>query len=123
MIADDAGGAALPHAMQQQFFGFEGLTARFIATLLPLNQLDAAVPEMKLSLVASHTLAHASLIRLNFRFDESSSPVAHEKCVRAARACVNVIRHLSEPEYAFLDPILAVSHVSLSITVGAWRPC
>ncbi|EIN11556.1 hypothetical protein PUNSTDRAFT_62137 [Punctularia strigosozonata HHB-11173 SS5] len=92
--------------LQQQFFGFEGLVSRFIGTLLPPNQLDAAVPEMKHTLITAHSLAQTSLIRLLFRFDEAS-PVAHEKCLRAARACVGMMRHLAESEYAFLDPILA----------------
>lgn len=89
------------------FQALEDTVMRFLTTLVPIHQLDAAVPEDKHTLLVVHTLAQASLIHLYYRSSQSD-PAAHEKCLRAARSCVNIIKHLVDGDFDFLDPIIGV---------------
>jgi hypothetical protein len=90
---------------REEVHSMECTVARFMATLVPLHQLDVTMPGDKQSLVVTHTLAHAALIHLYARFTHDD-PVAYGKCLRSARACVDVIKHVSEGDFDFLDPIL-----------------
>lgn len=84
------------------------MIARFIPTLIPVHQLDATVPEQKHAYIATHTLAHAAMINLYYPFG-AEDPVSHGKCLRAARFCVSIIKHIADSDYEFLDPIIGVS--------------
>ena len=85
----------------------ENTIIRFASALLPIQQLNAALAEDKHSLIVVHTLAQAAIIRLHFRFSDNN-PLRHERCLRAARACLFVIRHVGEADYDYLDPIVGV---------------
>lgn len=90
-----------------EFAALDATVSRFLATLLPIGQLDAAVPEVRHALVAIHALAQAAAIKLSEPF-VLKSPIAHEKTLRAAREIVGTVKHLMEGDYDFLDPILGV---------------
>lgn len=54
-----------------------------------------------------HTLAHAATIQLHQRFARDD-PTSLDKCLRAAKGIVAVIKRIGEIDYEFLDPILGV---------------
>lgn len=81
---------------------------RFISTLVPAHQLEAALPEDKHTLIVCHSLAQAALIHLYFRFGQDD-PVSYDKSLRAARSCVNIIKHITDADFDFLEPIIGVS--------------
>lgn len=89
------------------FQTLEHTIARFLSTLIPVHQLDVAMPDDKHAYIAIHTLAHVAIIRLYYPFGHED-PVAYEKCLQAARCCVSIIKHIAEADYDFLDPILGV---------------
>ena len=93
----------------------EKTISHFVASLIPLDQLDALLPDDKQTLLAIHTLAHTASIHI-YRPLASDDPAFFEKCLRSARACVAVIKHIGEQDYGFLDPIIGV-RVSNSILV------
>jgi len=99
---------ATPSAFTDDFQTLEHTIARFVATLIPVHQLDATVPDQKHTYIAIHTLAHTAMINLYYRFG-AEDPVSYEKCLRAARFCVSVIDHIADSDYEFLDPIVGVS--------------
>ncbi|KAF9258851.1 hypothetical protein L218DRAFT_709006 [Marasmius fiardii PR-910] len=78
---------------------------RFLATLVPVQQLNATMGDEKQTLIVVHTLVQASLIHLYQRFAQDDG-VAYEKCSQAAKTCVEIIKYISEQDYDFLDPIL-----------------
>ncbi|ESK90577.1 hypothetical protein Moror_4260 [Moniliophthora roreri MCA 2997] len=78
---------------------------RFLATLVPIHQLNARMPEEKQMLIVVHTLVQAALMHLYQRFAQDDA-VAYEKCSQAAKACVAIIKYISDQDYDFLDPIL-----------------
>ncbi|KAF8697202.1 hypothetical protein AX14_001435 [Amanita brunnescens Koide BX004] len=79
--------------------------AHFLSTLVNLEQLDAVSAEDKCSLLITHTLAHTSMIQLH-RSSSSDDAVSFEKCARAARSCILIIKQLADQDFAFLDPII-----------------
>ncbi|OBZ70760.1 hypothetical protein A0H81_09288 [Grifola frondosa] len=56
-------------------------------------------------------LAHASMIRLHAPFMRDD-PVSREKCLRAARSLILVTKHITELDFAFLDPLIGPCWVS-----------
>ncbi|GLB37692.1 putative fungal specific transcription factor [Lyophyllum shimeji] len=94
-----------PSTCMQEVRALETTIAQFITTLMPLDQLDTASHEDKHTLLAAHTLAHTASIQL-YRPFMQDDPVMFDKCARAARACVSVIKHISERDFNFLDPII-----------------
>ncbi|TFK44660.1 hypothetical protein BDQ12DRAFT_29250 [Crucibulum laeve] len=76
-----------------------------LSILIPINQLDAVLPEDKHTLVLAHTLTHCAMIHLHRSFAQDDS-LSFEKCSRAARSCVDIIKHISDRDFAFLDPIV-----------------
>ncbi|KAK2463298.1 hypothetical protein APHAL10511_004953 [Amanita phalloides] len=79
--------------------------AHFLSTLINLEQLDAISIEDKFSLLATHTLAHTAMIQL-YRSFSSDDAVSFEKCARAARSCILIVKQLSDQDFTFLDPIV-----------------
>jgi len=79
--------------------------AHFLSTLVNLEQLDAVSAEDKFSLLITHTLAHTSMIQLH-RSSASDDVVSFEKCARAARSCIIIIKQLTDQDFVFLDPII-----------------
>ncbi|OCH91680.1 hypothetical protein OBBRIDRAFT_825183 [Obba rivulosa] len=93
--------------------GFEQTLSRFTTTLLPLHQLGAAMPEDKFTLITVHSLVHAAMINLHTPFTEEV-PASREKCGRAARALVMIIKHITDIDYEFLDPLIGACWTSAS---------
>lgn len=110
--SDDHAALSLSSAFMDDFQTLEHMTARFLSTLIPVHQLDATMPDDKHAYLAIHTLAHVAMIHLYYSFGHED-PVAYDKCLRAARCCVSITKHIAETEYDFLDPILGVSLPSL----------
>jgi hypothetical protein len=92
-------------AAREEFQTLERAISRFITTLVPAAQLDALLPANRHALVAVHSLAHAALIHLCYRFSHEDS-VLYDKALRAAHACVKVIGHIADADFGFLDPIV-----------------
>ena len=84
--------------------------AHFLSTLVNLEQLDAVSAEDKCSLLITHTLAHTSMIQLH-RSSSSDDAVSFEKCARAARSCILIIKQLVDQDFTFLDPIIGVRFI------------
>ena len=82
-------------ALQNDVQVLELVIVQYVEALIPVSQLDAALPEDRLVLLCAHTLAHASMIQLFRRFAVDDG-LSYEKCLRAARACINIIGHLSQ---------------------------
>ncbi|KAJ3563309.1 hypothetical protein NP233_g9022 [Leucocoprinus birnbaumii] len=78
----------------------------FLSMLVPINQLNQVIPEERQSLIMAYTLANCALIHLH-RASAHDNSVSFEKCSRAARACVNVMKQINDQDYPFLDPVLA----------------
>lgn len=87
----------------------EHTIALFLSTLIPINQLDTVLPEERHALILTHTLAHCATIYLHRPF-ALDNPISFEKSSQAARACVNIITHLAERDYTFLEPIIGVRY-------------
>lgn len=99
----------------QDFQNLETTIARFVSTLLPIHQLGAGLPdEDRRSHVVTHTLAHAAYIQLHLRFAREGDVPSIEKCVRSARGAAQLIRHLVDSDYEYLDPTFGVSIIPLS---------
>ncbi|KAG5647064.1 hypothetical protein DXG03_001434 [Asterophora parasitica] len=92
-------------SLPEDIRALETSIAQFITTLMPLDQLDAISLEDKHTLLAAHTLAHTASIQL-YRPFAQDNPIVFEKCSRSARACVAVIKHITERDFTFLDPII-----------------
>ncbi|KIK92261.1 hypothetical protein PAXRUDRAFT_147693 [Paxillus rubicundulus Ve08.2h10] len=95
----------LSSTFTDDFQHVEHTITRFLSTLIPVHQLEASIPDDKHAYITIHTLAHAATIHLYYIFGHED-PVAHEKCLRAARCCVTIVKHIADPEYEFLDPII-----------------
>lgn len=78
---------------------------------MPVQQLEATLPEQKHAFLTNHTLAHAAIIHLYYPFG-TEDPTSYEKCLRAARTIVTIIKHLSEVDFEFLDPVIGVSRLA-----------
>ncbi|XP_006461060.1 hypothetical protein AGABI2DRAFT_192596 [Agaricus bisporus var. bisporus H97] len=85
----------------------------FLSMLLPINQLNQVMPEERQSLILAHTLANCAVLHLH-RASAHGDSVSFEKCSHAVRACVNVMRQITEQDYPFLDPVLAPCWSSIS---------
>ncbi|KIJ60067.1 hypothetical protein HYDPIDRAFT_32641 [Hydnomerulius pinastri MD-312] len=103
--SDDYAALALSSAFTDDFQTVEHTIARFLSTLIPVHQLDATMPDDKHAYIAIHTLAHAAMIHLYYPFG-NEDPVSYEKCLRAARCCVSIVKHIADTDYEFLDPIV-----------------
>ncbi|KIJ18475.1 hypothetical protein PAXINDRAFT_167077 [Paxillus involutus ATCC 200175] len=95
----------LSSTFTDDFQHVEHTITRFLTTLIPVHQLEASMPDDKHAYITIHTLAHAATIHLYYLFGHED-PVAHEKCLRAARCCVAIVKHIADSEYEFLDPII-----------------
>ncbi|EIW83525.1 hypothetical protein CONPUDRAFT_52497 [Coniophora puteana RWD-64-598 SS2] len=78
---------------------------QFVSTLIPVHQLDATMPDDKHAYIAIHTLAAAAMIHLYFPL-ANDDPNSYDKCLRAARACVNIVKHIADTDFEYLDPII-----------------
>jgi hypothetical protein len=107
-------GLAPSTAFTDDFQNLEHTITRFVPTLIPVQQLDATTPQNKHALLINHTLAHAAIIHLYYPFG-AEDPPSYEKCLRAARSIVTVIKHTSEVDYDFLDPIIGVSSRAIPV--------
>jgi hypothetical protein len=96
---------AMSSAFTDDFQTLEHTIAHFIPTLIPVHQLDATVPDEKHAYIVTHTLAHAAMINLYYPFG-AEDPVSYDKCLRAARCLVSIIKHIADADYEFLDPII-----------------
>ncbi|KAG6831577.1 hypothetical protein H0H87_004796 [Tephrocybe sp. NHM501043] len=94
-----------PSALLQEMQALEVAIAQFISTLMPLDQLNALCLEDKHTLLVAHTLAHTASIQL-YRPLAQDDPIVLDKCSRSARACVAIIKHISDRDYSYLDPII-----------------
>lgn len=94
-------------AFTDDFQTLEHTITRFIPTLIPVQQLDAARPEDRHTFLVSHTLAHTAILHLYYPFG-TQDPPSYEKCLRAARSIVTIIKHLLDIDFDFLDPIIGV---------------
>lgn len=105
--------------------------ALFLSTLVPINQLDALLPGERHSVVLAYTLAHSATIYLHRGFALEDS-MSFDQSSRASRACIAVIKYISERDFAFLEPIIGVwfivsvryprsSPISLALLVDCCR--
>lgn len=108
LLSDQLAALVMSSAFTDDFQTLEHTIARFIQTLIPVHQLDATVPDEKHAYIATHTLAHAAMINLYYPFG-AEDPVSYEKCLRAARCLVSIIKHIADTDYEYLDPIIGVS--------------
>lgn len=104
-------------ALTEEFQALDRAISRFIPTLIPAHQLDATLLHDKHALIVIHSLANAAMIHLCYRFSQEE-PVLYEKSLRAAHACVNIIKHISDADFNFLDPIIGVS--CLGVLLSRW---
>ncbi|KAF8161055.1 hypothetical protein B0H34DRAFT_653334 [Crassisporium funariophilum] len=93
-----------PARLREEIQSLEHTITLFLSTLIPIDQLDAVSPEEKHSLIMAHTLAHSAVIHLH-RTLAMDDPMSFDKSSRAARTCVSVIKHISDRDFAFLEPI------------------
>ncbi len=108
-VAASSSGSGNP---AHDFHNLEATILRFVSTLLPAHQLGAALPdEDRRSYVAIHTLAHAAFIQLHIRFAREGDVQSIEKCVRSARSAAQLVRHLVDSDYEYLDPTFGVRNI------------
>jgi hypothetical protein len=96
---------------------FEVTIHQFLAAMPPVETLDTAVPEIKQILVVVRSLALASLIKLSEPFTSVGAPHAHQPALQAAREMVDVIRHIADSDYEFLDPVLGATWLLAATTL------
>lgn len=91
--------------LNEEMRSLEHTITLFLSTLVPIDQLDAILPEERHSLIMAHTLAHSATIHLHrsFALDDA---ISFDKSSRASRACISVIKHISDRDFAFLEPII-----------------
>jgi hypothetical protein len=65
------------------------------------------LPDEKHGLIVTYSLAHTAMIHLHRTFALSDA-VSFEKCSQASRACISVVKHISDGDFAFLEPIIGV---------------
>ncbi|PPQ68192.1 hypothetical protein CVT25_015024 [Psilocybe cyanescens] len=92
-------------SVNEEMRALEHTITLFLSTLIPMDQLDAVLPEERHSLIMAHTLAHCATIYL-FRPFALDDAMCFDKSSRASRACISVIKRLSDRDFAFLDPII-----------------
>lgn len=111
-------GLAPSTAFTDDFQNLENTILRFVPTLVPVQQLDALTPQIKHAFVTNHTLAHSAIIHLYYPFG-TEDPSSYEKCLRAARSIMTVVKSLSDVDFDFLDPIIGV-RPQLCIFLSHW---
>ncbi|EKM54793.1 uncharacterized protein PHACADRAFT_258894 [Phanerochaete carnosa HHB-10118-sp] len=89
----------------ENFRAFDSTISRFVSTLLPVHQLATMMPEDKYTLFLVHSLAHASMVRLHQPF-VADDQLSREKALRAARSLVLVVKHVTEADFDYLDPMI-----------------
>ncbi|KAI0775118.1 hypothetical protein BD413DRAFT_653678 [Trametes elegans] len=104
-----------PNTDRDEFYGrfvaMDGIIDRFIATLPPIER--SGNPDVALTLLATHTLAHAATIQLrsnfkgNERMNDGKAFPAAQAAIRALDACAGAPSH-------FVDPILAILWTAVS---------
>jgi hypothetical protein len=80
--------------------------------LIPITQLDAVLPDEKQGLIVTYSLAHTAMIHLHRGFALGDA-VSFEKCSQASRACISVVKHISDGDFAFLEPIIGVRAIMI----------
>jgi hypothetical protein len=103
-------------AFTDDFQTLEHTVARFVLTLIPVQQLEAARADVKHAFITTHTLAHTAILHLYYPFG-TQDPASYEKCLRAARSIVTIIKHLSDVDFDFLDPIVGPCWVTAADTL------
>ena len=73
------------------------------------TSVSVAPPRLDVQLALVHTLAHAASLQLLGHASQRSKIDLQKRCLDSARAMTTIIRHLSEFNYPFLDPIIGVS--------------
>lgn len=90
----------------------EAIIQQFKPTLLPLFQVNGLPVEEKTVLVASHVLVQAAVIQLYQRLSRDD-PICYDRCLGASREIVSILKHVSDTDYDYLDPIIGVCAFSL----------
>ncbi|KAH8825109.1 hypothetical protein DL96DRAFT_1557809 [Flagelloscypha sp. PMI_526] len=99
----------------------------FLSSLLPLHQLDSALPETRRLVLTAYTLAHTATIHLYRRFAKDD-PVSYDKCLQSASNIVGVCRLASGHDHGYLDPVIGhcwstasdILLLELDRIVGSW---
>ncbi|KAF9478626.1 hypothetical protein BDN70DRAFT_808426 [Pholiota conissans] len=91
--------------MSDEMRTLEHTIVLFLSTLLPINQLDTILHAERHSMIMAHTLAHTATIYLHRSF-ALDDPMSFEKSSQAARACVSLIKQISDRDFAFLEPMI-----------------
>ncbi|KAF8143328.1 hypothetical protein K438DRAFT_1911086 [Mycena galopus ATCC 62051] len=105
----------LSDAFVQEIHALELTINAFLSTLPTLHQLASMGSESRSVLITVHTLTQAAIIHLHQRF-APDDPVSYDKCARAARACSTIITHITDPDFAYLDPVLGPCWTSAAET-------
>ncbi|KAJ7782518.1 hypothetical protein DFH07DRAFT_324892 [Mycena maculata] len=114
--ADNLSTSWAPSEPSDAFQALDLTISAFISTLPPLHQLPSTGSEEKPILITVHTLAHAATIHLHQRLAPTHA-VSYDKCSHAARACSTIITHITDSDFAFLDPILGPCWTSAAETL------
>lgn len=83
----------------------EAIIQQFKPTLLPMFQVNGLPVEEKTVLVATHVLLQAAIIQLYQRLSRDD-PMCYDRCLSASREIVGVLKHISDTDYDYLDPII-----------------
>ncbi|KZP34452.1 hypothetical protein FIBSPDRAFT_906516 [Athelia psychrophila] len=102
-------------AFTDDFQNVEHSIARLVPTFMSIQELNAASSEDKHAYFTDHCLAYAAIIHLYFPF--ADDPESYEKCLRAARSIVTIIRIVQDVEYDFLDPIIGPCWIAAADTL------
>jgi hypothetical protein len=119
--------ASLSPEMVPELASLEGVVQQFLS-LLPIAQLDCAVPEVKQMLIVTRSLGLAALLKLAEPFAIAGSPLAHQAALDAAREMVAIVRQIGDADFEFLDPVLGATWLlaatilfrEMSFAQGAW---
>jgi len=104
------------NALREEIQALDDAITRFQSTLIPPHQLDVTVSCDKHTLIVVHTLAHAAMIHLYSRFARED-PISYDKCLRSARACVAIIKHVTDADFGLLDPIVGTCWICAAETL------
>jgi hypothetical protein len=113
---DQSLGVELSNNLQEEIQALEITITRFLQTLIPVHQLEASNPVDKHTLIVTHTLAHASVLHLYERLARDDH-VAYDKCHRAASAIASIVKHISEQDYDYLEPVVGPCWSSASLVL------
>lgn len=112
IIADASKGQPTISGHLNEIRTLEHIITLYLSTLIPIDQMDAVLPQERHSLIMAHTLANCAVIHLH-RPVALNDPSSYAKCSQVSRVCVSIIRHIGERDFPFLEPIIAVSTTSL----------